>query len=67
MFAFLVVLILGLGGYNQSDQLSFVELSGETTRCPKLTKFPIKISNSVGAFFDESAVICGGSLARSTG
>ncbi len=56
------VLMLGLGGPNKTDSISFVELTGEETKCPKVSKYPVKLSGSVGAFFNGTPLVCGGSI-----
>ncbi len=57
-------MLIGLGGDDVSDRTSFVELSGEATKCPKMSKFPVKVMNAAGAVFLGHPVICGGLIAR---
>ena len=61
------VLIVGLGGDNTTDQMSFVELSGRPTSCPKMSKYPVKVINAAGVLFDQKPLVCGGIIARSVG
>ena len=59
------VLIVGLGGDNATNQVSFVELSGRRTQCPKMAKYPTKLINAAAVVFRDQPVICGGTWFRS--
>ena len=42
--------------YNKAE---FIDLSGESKVCPTVTDYPLDYS-SVGTFFDNHALVCGG-------